>query len=94
MLVRFATQPDNPTAIADDIRPLLQANDLAVVQDGYIELTLEVPADGVFAAARAAIDRVQSALGESRFVAPELLAVEVEGIFPWAEPEADEPSVG
>jgi hypothetical protein len=30
------------------------------------------------------MDRVQSALGESSFGAPELLTVEVEGIFPWA----------
>jgi hypothetical protein len=89
VLVRFATQPDDPVAIADDIRPLLPTHDLAVVEDDDIELTLDIPADGVFAAARTALDRVQSALGESRFVAPELLAVEVEGIFAWAEEESD-----
>ena len=44
-------------------------------------------ASGTFDAARVALDRVQSAIGESRFVAPELLSVDVEGIYALAEDE-------
>ncbi len=82
VLVRFATQPDDPDAIAREIREMLGPYELAIVEDHDIEVTLEVFADGVFRAARMAMDRVQSALGEGSFVAPELLAVEVEGHLP------------
>ena len=79
-----ATEPDDPNEIVAAIRPLLGRHELAVVEHDDIEVTLDVHADGVFAAARIATDRVQSALGESSVVASELLTVEVEGIFPWA----------
>ena len=87
VVVRFATQPDNPKAMADEIRLTLEAHELAIVEDEDIEITLRVWATGTFEAARVALDRVQSAIGESQFVAPELLSIDVEGIYSWAEDE-------
>jgi hypothetical protein len=87
VVVRFATQPDDPRAMADEIRLTLGTHELAIVEDEDIEITLRVFASGTFDAARVALDRVQSAVGESRFVAPELLSIDVEGIYPIAEDE-------
>lgn len=87
VVVRFATEPDDPHEMAQEIRLTLDAHELAIVEEGDIEITLRVFAAGTFDAARVALDRMQSAVGESRYLAPELLSVEVEGIFPWAEDE-------
>ena len=86
-MVRFATEPDDPNEMVAAIRPLLGRHELAVVEHDDIEVTLDVYADGVFAAGRTAMDRVQSALGESSVVAPELHTVEVEGI--WASDDTE-----
>ena len=89
VVVRFATRPDDPRAMADEVRLTLGAHEFAVVEDEDIQITFRVCASGTFDAARVALDRVQSAIGESRFVAPELLSVDVEGIYGFAEDEEE-----
>ncbi|MGZ6588061.1 MAG: hypothetical protein ACXVHX_27655 [Solirubrobacteraceae bacterium] len=80
VVVRFATRPDDPRAMAEEIRLTLGPHALAIVDADDIEITLRVCARGTFDAARVALDRVRSAIGGGRIVAPELLSVDVEGI--------------
>ena len=42
VVVRFATRPDDPQAMADEIRLTLGAHELAIVEDEDIEITLRV----------------------------------------------------
>jgi hypothetical protein len=67
--------------MAAEIGPFLGDHRLAIAEHDDIEVTVDVHAGDVFTVTRIALDRVESAFAESPYVAPELLAVEVEGIF-------------
>lgn len=80
-VVRFATEPDMPRLIASQMAPLVEFEQIGVREEGDLEIVLHVEADGAYEAARRALDRVEAATAETEFVAPELLEVNVLGLY-------------
>lgn len=87
-IVRFATTPDNPRDIASQMAPLVEFEQIAVKDDGDLEVVLHVDADGAYQAARRALDRVEAASAETAFAAPELLEVNVLCLYGGVDPDA------
>jgi len=85
-VVRFATEPDNPRAIASQMAPLVEFQQITVRENHDLEVVIHVKADGAYEAARRALDRVEAATAETDFVAPELLEVNVVCLYGGVDP--------
>jgi hypothetical protein len=88
VVVRFATEPDDPREIAAQMASLFEWEQIAARESGDLESVLHVAANNAYEAARRGLDRVEAATAETEFVAPELLEVNVLCLYGGVNPDA------